>query len=81
MAAPFLCFDDPNRPDGVVAVKPDPQSVVCPGDDPNTTTVISPDGTQVQVRGEPNEVQAQIQTAAALAHERGEVEIRNTPVS
>lgn len=81
MTAPYLCFDDPNRPDRVVAVTPDPQSVVRAGDDPNTATVIAPDGTQVQVRGEPNEVHQQIQAAAAHAHQGGEVEIANTGVS
>lgn len=81
MSAPYLCFDDPNRPDRVVAVDPDPQSVVRPGDRPHTSVVIAPDGTTVQVRGEPSEVQMQIQAAAARAHQAGEVEIPNTPMS
>lgn len=81
MSAPYLCFDDPNRSDGVVAVDPDPQSVVRPGDRPNTATVISPDGTETQVRGEPGDVHLQIQAAAARAHEGGETEIVNTGMS
>lgn len=81
MPAPFMCFDDPNRPDGVVAVMPDAQSVVRAGDHPHTSTVISPDGTSVQVRGEPSEVHMQIQAAAARAHAAGDVEIANTPVN
>lgn len=81
MDAPYLCFDDPNKSDRVVAVKPDPQSVVRPGDRPHTSVVISPDGTSTQVGGDPSDVQLQIQAAAARAHEEGEVEIPNTPVS
>lgn len=81
MSAPFLCFDDPNRPDRVVAVDPDPQSVVRDGDQPHTATIISPDGTAVDVRGEASEVHLQIQAAAARAHERGETEVVNTPVN
>lgn len=81
MPAPFMCFDDPNRPDGVIAVEPDAQSVVRAGDRPHTATVISPDGTSVQVRGEPSDVHTQIQAAAARAHQGGGVEIANTGVS
>jgi hypothetical protein len=81
MSMPYLCFDDPNRPDRVVAVDPDPQSVVRPGDRPNTATVIAPDGTETQVQGEPADVHLQIQAAAARAHGTGEVEIANTPVN
>ena len=81
MPAPYLCFDDPYRSDRVVAVKPDPQSVVREGDRPHTSVVIAPDGTSVQVGGDPSDVQMQIQAAAARAHEAGDVEIPNTPMS
>lgn len=81
MSAPMLCFDDPNRADGVIAVDPDPQSVVRAGDQPHTATVIAPDGSMVDVRGEVADVHLQIQAAAARAHERGETEVVNTPVN
>ena len=66
MSAPFMCFDDPNRTDGVIAVEPDSQTVVRPGDRPNTATVISPDGTMVDVRGEVADVHLQIRQRKKL---------------
>jgi hypothetical protein len=81
MSAPMLCFDDPNRPDRVVAVDPDPQTVVRAGAQPHTATVISPDGTMTDVRGEVADVHLQIQAAAARSHEGGDTEVVNTPMN
>ena len=81
MTPSSLCFDDPTKPGGFVSVSPDPQTVVRPGEMPDTATVIAPDGTQVLVKGDYLDVHLRIQAAAARTHEGGQVEVPNTPVS
>jgi hypothetical protein len=81
MSAPSLRFDDPDRPGSSVEVPADAQATVAPGDRAGTAVVTTPDGRRLTVAGDYREVHVRIQAAAARAHEGGEVEQANTPVS
>jgi hypothetical protein len=81
MAAPQLEFDDADNPGRKVRVEAHPQITVTPGAKPGTAVVITPADRRICVVGDYRDIHAQIQDAAARAHESGDAPRANTGVS
>ncbi len=81
MPALQIRLEDAANPKQELTVEANPQTVVVPGPQPGTATVISPDGRRCNVVGDYQDIHARVQDAAARGHESGEAPRSNTGVS